>query len=150
MQIWITQLEIVGYKILIKICFMGKIWKNVNLALPLFWGGNLILPNVSFAFYAISNCTTPCIKCNCPLLLFIQPAHYWQSLINAMGFLGGSDGKESACNVGDLGSISGLGRSPGEGNGNPFQYSCWENFLDRRGWWATVHAVAKSWTWLSN
>ena len=47
---------------------------------------------------------------------------------------GGSDGKESACNVGDLGSIPGLGRSPGEGNGNPLQYSCLENSVDRGAW----------------
>ena len=46
-------------------------------------------------------------------------------------------------NAGDVGSISGSGRSPGEGNGNPLQYSCLENFMDRRAWWATVHRVAK-------
>ena len=57
---------------------------------------------------------------------------------------GGSDGKELACNVGDPGSISGSGRSPGEGNGNPLQYSYLENFTDREAWWATVHGVAKS------
>ena len=51
-----------------------------------------------------------------------------------MGFPGGSDGKESACREGDLGLISGLGRSPGEGNGNPVQYSCLENPMDRRAW----------------
>ena len=50
----------------------------------------------------------------------------------------------SACNVGDLGSIPGSGRSPGEGNGNPLQYSCLENPMDGRVWWATVHGVAKS------
>ena len=49
-----------------------------------------------------------------------------------VGFLGGSDGKESACNVGDLGSIPGLGRSPGRGHGNPLQYSCLENLLGQR------------------
>ena len=65
-------------------------------------------------------------------------------------FPGGSDGKESACNVGDLGSISGLGRSPGGGCGNPLQYSCLENFMDRGGWQAAVYSVAKSWTQLSN
>ena len=65
-------------------------------------------------------------------------------------FPGGSDGKESACNVGDLGSIPGSGRFPGEGNGNPLQYSCLENSMDRGAWWATVHGVAKSWTRLSN
>ena len=59
-------------------------------------------------------------------------------------FLAGSDGKESSCNEGDLSSIPGLGRSPGEGNGNPFQYSCLENSMDRGTWQATVHGVAKS------
>ena len=51
--------------------------------------------------------------------------------------------KESACNVGDLGSIPGSGRSPGEGNGNPLQYSCLENPIDRGAWWATVHGIAR-------
>ena len=57
---------------------------------------------------------------------------------------GGSDGKESACNVGDLGLIPELGRSPGGGNGHPLQYSCLQNPMDRGAWWATVHGVAKS------
>ena len=57
------------------------------------------------------------------------------------GFPGGSDGKEFVCNAGGPGSIPGLGRSPGEGNGNPFQYSCLENSMDRGAWWATVHGV---------
>ena len=56
-----------------------------------------------------------------------------------LGFPGGSDGEESACNVGDLGSIPGLGRSPGGGYSNPHQYSCLENPMDRGAWWATVH-----------
>ena len=59
-------------------------------------------------------------------------------------FLGGSDGKQSTCNAGDPGSIPGLGRSPGERNGNPLQYSCLENSMDGGAWWATVHGVAKS------
>ena len=63
-----------------------------------------------------------------------------------MGFPGGSDGKESACNVGDPGLIPELGRSPGKGNGNPLQYSCLENSTDRGAWLATVHGVTKSWT----
>ena len=70
--------------------------------------------------------------------------------LSALGFPGGSDGKASACNVGDLGSIPGLGRSPGEGHGNPLQYSCLENSIDRGAWWATVHVVKKSLKWLSN
>ena len=62
------------------------------------------------------------------------------------GFPGGSAGKESACNAGDLGSIPGLGRSPGEGNGNPLQYSCLENSLNRRAWQAIVYPDAgKEW-----
>ena len=60
-----------------------------------------------------------------------------------MGFPVGSDDKESACNVGDPCSISGSGRFPGEGNGNPLQYSCLENPTDRGAWWATVHGVTK-------
>ena len=67
-----------------------------------------------------------------------------------MGFPGGSEVKESACNVGDLGSIPGLGISPGEGNGNPLQYSCLENPMDGKAWQATVHGVAKSQTRLSD
>ena len=62
------------------------------------------------------------------------------------GLPGGSDGKESACNAGDWSSIPGSGRSPGEGNGNPFQYSCLGNSMDRRAWRATVHWVTKSQT----
>ena len=58
-------------------------------------------------------------------------------------FPGGSEGKASVYNVGNLGSIPGLGRSPGEGNGNPLQYTCLENPMDRRAWWATVHGVAR-------
>ena len=61
---------------------------------------------------------------------------------------GGSDGKESACSAGDLGSIPGLGRSPVERNGNPLQYSCLENPMDRGAWQATIHGVAKSQTQL--
>ena len=66
------------------------------------------------------------------------------------GFPGGSDGKASACNVGDPGSISGLGRSPREGNGNPLQYSCLENSMDGGTWKATVHRVTESWIQLSD
>ena len=61
------------------------------------------------------------------------------------GFSGGSDGKESACNAGDLDPIPGSGRFPGEGNGNPLQYSCLENLTERGTWRATVHGVSKSW-----
>ena len=63
-----------------------------------------------------------------------------------MGFAGGSNGKESASNSGDLGSVPGSVRPPGEGNGFPFQDSCLENFMDREAWRAIIHGVTKSWT----
>jgi len=68
-------------------------------------------------------------------LLGYSPDSHSLYLYLSQGFPGGSVGKESACNVGDLGSIPGLGRSPGEGNGNPFQYSCLENPLDGGAWY---------------
>ena len=61
-----------------------------------------------------------------------------------MGFPCVSEVKASVCNVGDLGSIPGSGRSAGEGNGNPLQYSYLENPIDKEAWWATVHGIAKS------
>ena len=60
-----------------------------------------------------------------------------------MGFPGGSDNKESGCSAGDPGLIPGSGKSPGEGNGYPLQYSCLENFMNRGAWWATVHGVTE-------
>ena len=66
------------------------------------------------------------------------------------GFPGGSVGKESACNVGDLGSIPGLGRSPGGGHSNPPQYSCLENPKDIGDCQTTMHRVTKSWARLSD
>ena len=59
------------------------------------------------------------------------------------GFPYSSIGKESACDAGDLGSIPGSGRSPGEGNVNPLQYSCLEKSMDKGAWWTTVHEVAR-------
>ena len=72
-----------------------------------------------------------------------------ESFYTDLGFPVGSDGKESACSAGDPGSIPGWGRSPGEGNGYPLQYSCLENSMDRGAWWATVHGLMKSWAQLS-
>ena len=74
--------------------------------------------------------------------MFSSAAH------TGLGFPGDSDNKESACNAGDLGSIPGSRRSPGEGNGNLLQYTCLESPLDRGAWWATVHKVTKSQTLL--
>ena len=81
---------------------------------------------------------------------FMQLKLVYLKLDSNMGFPGGSDSKESACNAGDPGSISGLGKSPGEGSGNPLQHSCLENYTDKGAWWATVYGDAKSWTPLSD
>ena len=84
--------------------------------------------------------------------LFIPHLHFllsWKKYIYNIQWLpGSSDSKESACSEGDPGSIPGLGRSPGEENGNALQYSCLENPMDKGAWQAAVHGVAKSWTWL--
>ena len=105
--------------------------------------------------------------CGCPprrgLELSVSFSHFWgraeglevesitsdQSVVKhdcvIKGFPGGSDGKESACNAEDPGSIPGLERFPGEGNDYPLQYFWLENFMNRGAWWATVHVVTKSW-----
>ena len=67
-------------------------------------------------------------------------------MYSTLGFLGGSDSKESACNAGDPGSIPVSEKFPGKGNGYPLKYSCLENPMDRGAWWATVHRVAESQT----
>ena len=87
-------------------------------------------------------------KLYCSLLLLGQKGKLfcWSSfkcLTNVWAYPGGSDGKESARNAGDLGSIPGSGRSPGRGHGNPLKYSCLENPMDRGAWWATVHGGTK-------
>ena len=77
----------------------------------------------------------------------LQLNHYYQyskAFMYCRGFPGGLDGKESACNPGNQGSIPGSGRSPGEGNGNPLQHCFLENSMDRGGWQATIHWVTKS------
>ena len=106
------------------------------------------------------------ITCRAQVLSFSKKLSVWcgvrlvaskvnQSDINSgcvldRGFPGGSDGKESACNAGDLGSSPGSGKSPGEGNGYPLQYVCLGNPMDRGTWWATVYGAAKSWIQLSD
>ena len=84
-------------------------------------------------------------KENMSCLIFpfpFMPPFTW--LCKKLGFSGGSVGKEATYNAGDMGSIPGLGRSPGKGNDNPLQYSCLGNPMDRRTWQATVHGAAKS------
>ena len=84
---------------------------------------------------------------NITVVDFSKIVFFYTEYISCAGSVpGGSDGKESACNVGDPGSVPRLGRSPGEGNDNPLHYSCLENSVDRGAWRATVHGVAKSQT----
>ena len=82
-----------------------------------------------------------CVCCTGRCILY--PCATWEGP-------GSSDGKESACNAGDLGLIPGSGTSPGGGKSNPLQYSCLENSMDRGAWWAIVHGPAKSRTQLSD
>ena len=79
------------------------------------------------------------------ILYFFKKTYY-----SILGFPGDSDGKESVCSARDPGSNPGLGRCPGEGNGNPRHYSCLEDSMDRGAWQATIHGVTKTWTLMSN
>ena len=92
------------------------------------------------SIYLIKSWLAMSYKC----ILFFQRTLNRVILKYTIGFPGGSVGKESACNAGDLGSISGSGRSPGEGKGNPLQCSCLENPMDRGAWRATVCGSRKS------
>ena len=83
-----------------------------------------------------------------PFFKSVPNFHFCSLPMTYQGFPGGSDGKEPPFNAEDPGLIPGWGRSPGEVNGKPLQFSCLENPMDRGAWW--VHAVAKSWTWLIN
>ena len=78
------------------------------------------------------------------IIKIIRKRKYIYTTYTCIYFPGGSDGKASAYNAGDLGSNPRMRRSPGEGTGNPLQYSCLENPMDGGSWWATVHGVAKS------
>ena len=91
--------------------------------------------NITYIYY---NCTV------------IYILYIISTVIEVFYYLGGSNGKESACSVGDLGLIPGMGRAPGGGHGNPLQYSCLENFIDRRAWRATAHGVTERRTQLND
>ena len=103
----------------------------------------LLLPSIFPSIRVFSNESALCIRW----------PKYWSFSFNispSNEHPGSSAGKESTCNVGDLSLIPGLGTSPGEGTGNPIQFSSLEIPMDREAWWATVYGVAKSQTWLSN
>ena len=96
-------------------------------------------------FFASLACLNPFSSSECPNSDLNPNLHQVEK-----DFPGGSDGNASAYNAGDPGSTPGSGRSPGEGNGNPLQYSCLGNPMDGGAWWATVYGVTESRTWLSN
>ena len=98
----------------------------------------------------IQNCSSPMFKFAQNICLSLPSWFFLNTYSTWLGFPGGSEVKASASNVGDLGSIPGLGRSPGGGNGNPLQYSCLENPMDRGAWRAAVHGATKSQTWLGD
>ena len=99
------------------------------IASKLFQQTNLGNTYLNFFYYIFNACK-------------LKKYFYWS--IHILGFPHGSEVKASACNVGDLGSIPESGRSPGEANDNPLQYSCLENPMDWGAWWTTVHRVTKS------
>ena len=109
--------------------------------------------NSPFSFLSVV-CSLPFPKCPSSIIHLAYSYSSFELCSNVAAFTnsakpsfsGGSDGKESACHAGDLSLIPGLGRSPGEGNGHPLQYSCLENSINRGAWWGTVHWVAKSQT----
>ena len=105
------------------------------------WASNPLWMSISLSIKRDSNCDDS--------FQYLLDAHY----VLGMGFPGGSVVKNPLVNAGDkrdAGLIPGLRRSPGEGNGNPLQYSCLESPMDWGAWWATVHRVTKSWTWLTD
>ena len=122
---------------------------GLHLSAPLVSRGFLLRPRESINHCTDSPPRTPrsrsqhlghVLHCWCPGLTLRYSGRYSRP----RGFPGGSEGKVSAYNAGDLGLIPGSGRSPGEGNGNPFQYSCLENPMDGEAWQATVHGVTES------
>ena len=115
----------------------GRLWGNTGATLGT---APFSVNNGQKTFFSLILFSIGIIYTHTQVLLFLS---VWY-----MGFPGGLDGKESTCNVRDLGLIPGSGWSPEGGHGNPLQYSCLENPMDRGAWWAAVHGVTKSCTWL--
>ena len=138
---WLEPLSECGLKYLVVV-----VWVKGEIVLPLiltYWGHHLCS---SYIYIYIHKYINKQIY----IYLYIYIYTFIYFYLTVQGFPDGSDGQESACNAGDPSSIPESGRSPGEGNGNPLQYSCLENSMDRGAWQATVHGVAKSQTRLSD
>ena len=111
----------------------------------------LLLPLLSHFSHVQLYVTPRTAAYQAPPSMGFSRQEYWSG-VPLPSPLGGASGKQSSCKTGDtrdMGSIPGSGRYPGEGNGNPLQYSCLENSMGRRGWWATIHGAAKNQTQLS-
>ena len=119
-----------------------------SLSLPITSGQGIVCPP-AWSIHGVSDPQGVTRGLCCILPPSIQ-VYILKGVLMVRDFPHGSDSKESTCNAGDLGSIPGSGRSPGEGDGNPLQYSCLENPMDRGAWWATVRGVAKSQIWLND
>ena len=120
-------------------------WKGVDQGTGL----KFLLGNGTRHFHSHSIDSEPAFSGDSSCPMGRNPAGRGSEYLNNNIIPGSSDGKESFCSAGDLGSISGLRRCPGGGNGNPLQHSCLENPMERGAWRATVHGVAKSQTQLS-
>ena len=131
------------------VCIWVNYYKNGEYVLRI-WGSIMNKRTSRISGYSLAFCL--CVWGAENMSIFGSNTHrmIWSGLGSVLGFPCGSDGKESACNTGDLGSISGSGRSPGERNGNPLQYSCLENLMDRGAWQTIVREVTNNQTWLSN
>ena len=113
-------------------------WMNVSLS--------FFIPGVLGMQGFLSGISLTLLSSTCLKLTFSRSLHKWNSINNGSSYTGLPRwliGKESACNAGDAGSVPGSGRSPGEGNDNPLQYSCPGNPMDRGAWRATVHGVTQ-------
>ena len=110
-------------------------------------GCHCLLRSSILLLFILLNITEVMFLSSAPLKIIqsmgLQRVRYDWAINILRGFPGTWDSKESACNAGDVGSIPGWGRSPGEGKGNQLQYSCLENSTDKDVWWATVHGVTK-------
>ena len=131
---------------------LSAAWVRLSRSCTAAWGFSLHEPpRFPFSFH---RCQTWLRRLCLPMSAFYLHGHLTQEILESTflafvsqrtwDFPGGSDGKESACNAGDLGLVPGLGRSPGEEKGHPLQYYGLENSMDRGTWWARVQGVAKS------
>ena len=145
-------------KVYLEKCFSSFIGKHLNtLNITAAMNRDLIflwfppfLISTSFIYLFIWLCWGVVVACSIFCCKHVDSLAVACGLSSCKGFPGGWEVKASACNTGDLGSIPGSVRSPGEGNGNPLQYSYLENPVDGGAWWATVHRVTKSRTRLSD